>query len=383
MKILFVTYSRSMFGASLALVQLIVELRERYGVKPYVLMWDVEDGSLHEELERLKIPYLIHPMKAWVISSDAKLKRLRGYKAYIKNQQYMRQILKRLEGEHFDLVYSNNSTVQIGADLAVKMHLPHIWHVREYGKRHYNIEFSYSKRAVKKRFANANAVIAISKDLEQYIREEICDTANIVCIYDGVNNKKTKRLVWNRDKRLEFCYVGVLSEGKNQLELLKAVNVLIESGYKDFHVTLIGEGQEYETILREYCKEMDLKDYVSFTGYCNNVMEILDSMDVGIICSKSEAFGRVTVEYMFSSMPVIGAIGAGTSELIIHEENGYLYPSGDYHKLAEYMQKFIEDRDLLKNMGLNAFSHAGANYNSERNTEQIYHLIQSVVGKEE
>lgn len=67
MKILFVTYCRAMFGANLALIQLMTDLKERYGVESYVLMWDVEDGTLHEELDRLQIPYLIHPLRTWVV----------------------------------------------------------------------------------------------------------------------------------------------------------------------------------------------------------------------------------------------------------------------------------------------------------------------------
>ena len=378
MRILFVTYCRAMLGANLAMIQLIKGLKDQYGVESYVLMWDVEDGDLDKELDHMGIPYLIHPMKAWVVSSDAKCKKLRGFKAYIKNKKYISQIIKKLEGERFDLIYSNNSTIQIGADIAKKLNLKHIWHVREYGKKHYNIEFSYPKNIVKNKFDSAAAVITVSKSLEQYVKENISASAKTVCIYDGVSSNKPIRTMWNNDKILQFCYVGVLQEGKNQLELLKASNLLIQKGITDFHVTLVGEGSEYEKLLKDYCSENHLENYIAFAGYSNNVLEILDSMDVGIICSKSEAFGRVTVEYMLSSMPVIGAIGSGTSELIIHEETGYLYPGGEEDKLAEYMYRMIEQRDLLGKMGQQAYIRAKENFTSEKNTDRIYQLIKNL-----
>lgn len=381
MKILFVTYCRAMLGANRSLIQLMKDLRDRYGVEPYVLMWDVEDGSLDKELDKMELPYLIHPMKAWVVAEDAKYKRLRGIKTYINNKKYVNQIIKKLEEEKFDLIYSNNSTIQTGADIAKKLNLPHIWHVREYGKRDYNIEFSYPKKKIKDKFDDAAAVIAISKNLDQYIKENISDSANIICIYNGIYSNKSVRTIWNANKKLQFCHVGALQEGKNQMELLKSAALLVQRDVTDFHVTFIGEGNDYERLLKEYCKEKHLEPYITFAGYCDNVPEMLDSMDVGIICSKSEAFGRVTVEYMFSSMPVIGAIGFGTSELIIHGENGYLYPGGDCGKLAEYMQEIMNHRELLQRMGSQAYFHATANFTSEQNTDRIYQLILSVLNR--
>lgn len=375
MRILFVTYCRAMLGANRSLVQLMIDLRERYDVEPYVLMPAVEDGSLHQELERLNIPYFIHPMKAWVVSEDAKFKRLRGIKACIENKRYQKTLMNKIKDKDFNLIYSNNSTIQIGADLAKRMDLPHIWHVREYGKKDYHVVFSYTAKAVKAKFDDAAAVIAVSKGIEKYIKEDISSSANTICIYNGIYNRKPIRNRWNDGFKLNFCCVGALQDGKNQLELLKASNILIKKGTNDFHITLIGDGNEYEEKLREYCRKNQLMDFVSFLGFRDDVMEILDSMDVGIICSKNEAFGRVTVEYMFFSMPVVGAEGAGTSELILHGENGFLYTGGQTEQLAEYMLSFIRDRDLLQKMGKTAYEVADKNFTSERNTDQVYQVI--------
>lgn len=375
MRILFVTYCRAMLGANRSLVQLMIDLREQYDVECYVLMPAVEDGSLHEELERLKIPYFIHPMKAWVVSENAKFRRLRGIKACIVNRKYLKEIRNKIEDKGFDLIYSNNSTIQIGADLAKRMKLPHIWHVREYGKKFYHIVFSYSPNVVKAKFDAAAAVIAVSKGIENYIKESISPSAKTVCIYDGIYCRKTLRSEWNEDQKLNFCYVGALQEGKNQLELLKAVDILLREKITDFHVTLVGEGKDYEIELKEYCQSNNLDSYVSFAGYCNDVMKLLDEMDVGVICSQNEAYGRVTVEYLLSSMPVIGAKGSGTSEILQNEKTGYLYRGGEVDQLAGYMKKMIMNRDLVKEMGQNAYVYARNNFSNEKTAEQIYQVI--------
>lgn len=375
MKILFVTYCRAMLGANRSLVQLMIDLREQFDVEPYVLMPAVEDGSLHKELEGLNIPFFIHPMKAWVVSENARFRRLRGIKACIENRKYLKEIIDKIEDKRFDLIYSNNSTIQIGADLAKRMKLPHIWHVREYGKKFYHIVFSYSSKAVKTKFDAAAAVIAVSKGIESYIKESISPSAKTICIYDGIYSRKPLKSVWNEDQKLNFCYVGALQDGKNQLELLKAVDALLREKITDFHVTLVGEGGDYETVLREYCNRNTLDRYVTFAGYCSDVMKLLDEMDVGVICSQNEAYGRVTVEYMLSSMPVIGARGSGTSEIIQHEKNGYLYQGGEADQLAGYMKKMILNRDLVKEIGQNAYVYAEDNFKNEKTADQVYQVI--------
>lgn len=379
MKILFVTYCRAMLGANRSLVQLMIDLRELYHVEPYVLMPAVEDGSLHLELERLKIPYFIHPMKAWVVSEDAKFRRLRGFKACIENRKYLKEIEDKVENKGFDLIYSNNSTIQIGADLAKKMKLPHIWHFREYGKADYHIVFSYTSRAVKAKFDAAVAVIAVSKSIEKYIKENVSFSAKTICIYDGIYSRKSLKENWREDQKLNFCYVGALQDGKNQLELLKAVNALAGENITNFHVTLVGEGGDYEIKLKKYCNRNNLNSYVTFAGYCNDVMKFLDVMDVGVICSQNEAYGRVTVEYILSSMPVIGAKGSGTSEIIQHEINGYLYQGGEVDQLVGYMRKMIMNRALVKQMGKNAYIYAQNNFKNEKTAEQIYRVIKQCI----
>lgn len=374
MKILFVTYCRAMLGANIAMLQLMQDMRERYHVSPYVLMPEVDDGDLHLELEKIDIPYYIAPMKAWVVSAKAKYKKLRGIKAYIENCKYIRRICKNIEKERFDLIYSNNSVIQIGAYIALKLELPHIWHVREFGKIDYGIEFSYFSWQVSKRFNEAKKVIAISDAVEMHIKKNICGNANVVRIYDGVKNKKELRTVWNMGDPLQFVCVGALQEGKNQLELLKAVKILSRVPFQNkdnaFHVTFVGNGQEYETVLKNYCCENHLSSYVTFLGFRKDVNTILDNMDVGITCSKNEAFGLVTVEYLFASMPVIGANNAGTGE-IITKDCGLLYESGDEKQLAEAMKTLIMDRTLIRKYGVNGYHRAYKEFTSERNTDQI------------
>ena len=207
-----------------------------------------------------------------------------------------------------------------------------------------------------------------------YVKENIGKSANVIRIYNGVINDKSLRIKFNESNILQICVVGALSEGKNQIELLKAANLLKESN-SNFHITIVGNGEEYKNILSDYIKHNNLEQYITFLGYRNDVSNILDSMDVGVICSKAEGFGRVTVEYMFSSMPVIGADCGGTSEIIANNETGFLYTPGDYKQLSDIIYDFINNRNLLQKMGSSAYKYACNNFYLEKNTDYIFEQI--------
>lgn len=149
-----------------------LDLRERYNVKPVVLMYDKNDGPLAEELEKNNIPYIISPMKFWVVGKDTKLKYLRGLKGYIENKKNIQNILEKVQNYDINLVYTNNSTIQIGAMLADKLNVPHIWHVREFGAEYgdYDFVFNYPRRIVQKWFKKASSVITISDVMYNYVK---------------------------------------------------------------------------------------------------------------------------------------------------------------------------------------------------------------------
>ena len=256
------------------------------------------------------------------------------------------------------------------------MKLPHFWHVREFGGNYgdYDFVFCYPKKLVQKWFSKAASVITISDAMYNYVKENIGKFANVIQIYNGVANDKPPRKKYNERDILQICVVGALSEGKNQIELLKAANLLKESN-NNFHITIIGEGEEYKRILTDYIERNNLKQYITFLGYRNDVLRILDSMDVGVICSKAEGFGRVTVEYMFSSMPVIGADRGGTSEIIENKVNGFLYTLGDYNQLSDIIYDLINDRNLLQKIGSSAYEYACENFYLEKNTGNIIEQI--------
>ena len=110
------------------------------------------------------------------------------------------------------------------------------------------------------------------------------------------------------------------------------------------------------------------------------MLEIRKNMDLELVCSRCEAFGRVTIEAMMSMIPVIGANTGGTKELIKQGYNGLLYEKGDFEDLANKIEELYKDRSKIREMGKNAYDYSKG-FTSERNAINIYNIYEKIVNK--
>ena len=373
MKVLFVTNYGAMYGANKSMLNLMIDLRNRYGIDPVVLI--PYEGELVSELKKNNIECIVlkHYIWAYDRSMYTGINLLwNKFKWKTANSYLISKLVRVVKPYHFDIIHTNTSITHIGAILAEKLQIPHIWHTREYGCLDYNTDFIYSSQYVRNRFENASCVVAISQSIENFYKKRICPNAAIQVIYNGVNDSYLTQHCID-GKCIQFACVGLIRETKNQLEVIKAARFLIESGIKNFKVNLIGDGNpDYINEIKAYIEKYSLDDYIKLWGYRKDVPEILRKMNVGITPSLNEAFGRVTVEYMMEEMPVIGANTGGTPELIFENHTGYLYESGSYDDLASKMKILLENPSTIVELGQSARKYALSNFYVGKNTDEIY-----------
>jgi glycosyltransferase involved in cell wall biosynthesis len=76
----------------------------------------------------------------------------------------------------------------------------------------------------------------------------------------------------------------------------------VDNGIRSFQLDLYGDGRNKE-ILKMLVQELRLQSVVNFKGFSSSVP--YNRYDFAIMASKSEAFGRVTIEYMLNSLPFV------------------------------------------------------------------------------
>merc|ERR1712000_37713 len=149
-----------------------------------------------------------------------------------------------------------------------------------------------------------------------------------------------------RAGRADLLMVSSLHPGKWHMDALRAMpHILIK--YPDACLRIVGEGDAlYKAELEQYIKNNGLANNVMFLGYLDNPVTLMANSDIFLMCSRNEAFGRVTIEAMTAGCPVIGANSGGTSEILDENKYGLLYEPGDSESLAERVVNLLSDNEL-------------------------------------
>jgi glycosyltransferase involved in cell wall biosynthesis len=132
---------------------------------------------------------------------------------------------------------------------------------------------------------------------------------------------------------LVFGTIGRIAPEKDQKNLIRSF-IEVKKQLPDAKLMIIGDGPP-EAELRELTSKMRFAKDVYFPGFIPGAMRYLKALDVFILCSVKEAFGRVLLEAMVAKVPVIGTLTNGIPEVI--GKAGMLVGAGDSMALAKAM----------------------------------------------
>jgi hypothetical protein len=204
-------------------------------------------------------------------------------------------------------------------------------------------------------------------------------------LYDAIDDKRYFQNIGDKEyEKNRFILVGNESEDKGQLDAIKAVREISESGIADIELKMVGSySDRFLWCFRRYIDKYDLKKNIKLIFFMDDLTEMRKESSYALVTSKFEALGRVTVEAMLSGCLVIGANTAGTLEMIgSEEERGILYNQGDVGSLVKSMLKAMSMPDTKKREKLyNAQKFAIEKFSPEAYTKSLLKVYERVVNK--
>jgi glycosyltransferase involved in cell wall biosynthesis len=149
-----------------------------------------------------------------------------------------------------------------------------------------------------------------------------------------------------------FLFVGHVIPRKGLPLLLAACAALQARGYDKYTIQVVGNGPQ-QSELETFCCEHGLTDRIQWVGRVpfDRIGTYFDLADVFVLPTMEDTWGVVTLEAMLLGKPILCSTGAGTAELVIPGENGYVFAPDDAEKLADLMQKFLDEPALIPIMG--------------------------------
>ena len=221
----------------------------------------------------------------------------------------------------------------------------------------------------------SDAVIAISKQIEDYyrnrikLREEkihfIANGIDLTVYQNGDGDHLRRQLGIDQQERV-VGMVGNIRPEKNHKLLISAFSRVAKK-LKNVRLLLVGldcmDGQ-----VQRFASNNGASEKILFLGKRDDVPELLKVFDLFCLPSMYEGMPLTVLEAMASGVPVIGSDTLGINEVIRDNVNGLLFPVNDEKRLTDLMM------GLLANDGLRArLSEAG-----KSSVEQCYSLCDKI-----
>lgn len=173
-------------------------------------------------------------------------------------------------------------------------------------------------------------------------------------IYNGFDFSRLARVNSNgaerglaKDERTKT--VGMVAEFSRVKDHFTFIQVAREMSArrKDVAFVMVGDGETMEASQKAAAGIEAIK----FLGKKHNIEEIVETFDVGVLCTFVEGFSNSIMEYMALAKPVVATDGGGTQELVVDGETGFLVPPANPEALAAQIEYLLDNPAIARSMG--------------------------------
>lgn len=298
---------------------------------------------------------------------------LRYYINKIKHYPDYRKLCSIIKAEHPNIVHTDVGVVQDGYYAAKKYNIPHVWHLREYQDKDFDLQIMPSKEKLIK-LLNDSYVISITKDILKHF--DLKEDSRHRVIYNGIMSRNNT--CYNPQKEDYFLCASRISPEKGHVDVVKAFS-LIHKKHPKYRLKILGIDQNgFMSYLQSLSKELGCYNNIDFIGYTTDVSSYMKKAKALVVASKFEGFGRMTAEAFFNGCMVIGRNTGGTKEIL--DLTGGVSYLGNYEVLAEKMEQIINlQLSEYSNIVLKAQKVAAFLYSNESNAEKTYDFYKEIV----
>jgi glycosyltransferase involved in cell wall biosynthesis len=309
------------------------------------------------------------------------------YRDYVVQPRRLARILR---SERIDLVHLNNSirfnhAWMIAARLAGVACITH--------ERGLVRGFKTSDQRLARKL---DAVICISSAVHENLVASGLGDLPLVTIFNGLDPAQMQCTRPAAEVRAEIGVppnapligiVGNIKPWKGQEVVIRAMALLREE-FPDLACVLIGDTSSSAAAYREQVaaltRQLGIASRVHITGFRNDVANYINALDIQVHASvRPEPFGRVLLEGMALSKPLVASNGGGVPEIVVHEHTGLLFEPGNPTALAAALRTLLADRARAAAMGAAGRARLLAEFSIRRNLELTQALYERLLNKQE
>lgn len=205
-----------------------------------------------------------------------------------------------------------------------------------------------------------NLIICNSRAAKKIaIEQENIDSKKIIVIHNHIS-KYSSTLAHIEPEKInpykEFACIATIKKLKNQIEIIRAISLLIERNPTiTFRFRIIGRFDDL--YIKEIINEIDnlqLSDLIQVFNESSDLDEHYRHLSFTISSSTTESFPTSIVESLQKGKPVIASNVGGCSEIIVSGVNGDLYELGNTLELSYLIEKYLTYNVYLEKLQFNS-----------------------------
>jgi glycosyltransferase involved in cell wall biosynthesis len=204
-------------------------------------------------------------------------------------------------------------------------------------------------------------VVALSDAARRFLVERLgVDPRRIRMIHNSAVLPPARESGANWRARLDLAsdalvvvMLANLNRHKDHATLLRAWRLVLDriGGTRETVLLIAGRPAGTEDAAKAVAYDLDLRSSVRFLGDVDDVAGLLQAVDVGVLSSHGEGYGRALQECMVAGLPVAGTDVEGIREAVGGLGARFLAAPGDVEGLADRLLELLRDKALRTRLG--------------------------------
>jgi len=237
-----------------------------------------------------------------------------------------------------------------------------------------------------------DVLIANSKATAESYSPFIRKHQKVEVVYNGVdleeyspsmNGRTVRKRYGIEGNQFLIGMVGRISRPKRQDVFIKAMSKVIKV-CPDVCALIVGDtridrSEQYLKELHQMVKELEFGGKVIFTGFVNEMKELYASLNLLVLPSQAEPFGRVLIEAMAMELPVVATRSGGATEIVEHGITGFLIPPDDIVSMSKAILKIVQYEQEAKKMSMAARKRVKMMFPIEGNVQKTEKIYQDII----
>lgn len=232
------------------------------------------------------------------------------------------------------------------------------------------------------RHKNAAVIFQNHDDLKVFTESGVVGKSEVHFIKgSGVDLQLFSPSTEEKNEKIKIIFTARMLKEKGVEDLIRAAELLRPKYEEKIEFWLCGDlSSNPRALTQGEMERMTDGRYIKWLGHCENVPELLSQSD--IMCFPSyyrEGVPKSLLEASAAGLPIVTTDSVGCRDTVEDGKNGILVPTHSPEKIAEALEKLIDDESLRIKMGEYSRRKAEREYDVEKVAEKHLEIYESLL----